>query len=244
MANHRSERLLRNDFGQYDVFGRVGELEALGVQLRDVGGEDIAAAGFIGLDGFVRGSERNHLVLHIVALEVVGEILLGRGPGLYADRRAVQFQRRIHLQRLLHQKALAVIIGDAGEIGAERSIARQRPGGVAGEHVDLAGLQRGEAVLGRKRHEFDLACVVEDGGGNRPADIDVEPGPVTLVVGGREPRQALAYAAGELASVLDRLEGLRRGGLGRETGGQSEGNNQRYAFHGLGLSRGRATIVF
>src|SRR4029453_14611447 len=123
-------------------------------------------------------------------------------------------------------------------------IARQRPGGVAGEHVDLTRLQRGEAVLCRKRHELDLARVVEDGGRNRPADIDVDPGPVTLVVRGRESRQALAYAARELASVLDRLEGLRRGGLGRKTGGQSEGNNQRYAFHELGLSRGRAKIVF
>ena len=156
MAHHRPERLLRDHFRQHDVIGRVGELQALGIELGDVGGEDVAAAGFIGLDGFVGGAERDHLVLHVVALEVVGEVLLGRGAGLHADRRAVQFQRRIHLQRLLHQKALAVIIGDAGEVGAERGIARQRPGGVARQHVDFAGLQRGEAVLGRQRHELDL----------------------------------------------------------------------------------------
>ena len=219
------------------MIGRIGKLQTLGIEPRHVGREDVAASGFIGLDGFVGGAERDHLILHVVALEVVGEVLLGRGAGLHADRGAVQFQRRIHLQRLLHHEALAVIIGDAGEVGAERGVARQRPGGVARQHVDFAGLQRREAVLGRQRHELDLGRIVEDGRRDRAADIDVEPGPVALVVGRREARQALADAAGQHAPVLDRLEGLRRGGLGRETGGKSKGKNQRYAFHGQGLSR-------
>ena len=33
MAHHRAERLLRDHFGQHDVVGRVGELQALGVEL-------------------------------------------------------------------------------------------------------------------------------------------------------------------------------------------------------------------
>ena len=131
MADHRAERLLGDHLGQHDVIGGVGELQALGVELRDVRGEDVAAAGFIGFDRFVGRGERDHLVLHVVALEVVGEVLLGRGSRLHADRRAVQFQRRIYFQRLLHQKALSVVVGHAGEVGAERSIARQGPGGVA-----------------------------------------------------------------------------------------------------------------
>src|SRR4029077_14976763 len=111
-------------------------------------------------------------------------------------------------------------------------VARQCPGGVARQHVDLARLQRGEAILGRQRHELDLGRIVEDGRRDRPADVDVEAGPVTLVVRGREARQALADAAGQHAAVLDRLEGLRRGGLGRETGGNGKGKNQGNAFHG------------
>ena len=40
-------------------------------------------------------------------------------------------------------------------------------------------LQRGEAILGRQRHELDLGRIVEDGRRDRPADVDVEAGPVT-----------------------------------------------------------------
>ena len=58
-----------------------------------------------------------------------------------------------------------------------------------------------------------------------------------LSSGDEKARQALADAAGQHAPVLDRLEGLRGGGLGRETGGKSKGKNQRYAFHGQSLSR-------
>ncbi len=113
MAHHRAERLFRDHFRKHGVIGRIGKLQALGIELRDVGGEDVATSGFIGLDGLVRGAECDHLILHVVALEVVGEILLGGGAGLHADRRAVQFQRGIHLERFLHQEALAVVIGHA-----------------------------------------------------------------------------------------------------------------------------------
>ena len=36
MADHRPERLLRDHFGQHDVIGGIGDLQALGVELGDV----------------------------------------------------------------------------------------------------------------------------------------------------------------------------------------------------------------
>src|SRR4051795_1510049 len=242
VAHHRTERLLRDDFREHHVIAGIGKLQAVGVQARLVGGEDVAAPGLVGLDRFVVGAERDHLVLHVVGLEVVGEILLGGGAGLDADRRAVKLERRVHLERLLHHETLPVIISHAGEVGAERGIARDGPGGVARQHVDFAGLQRREAVLGGERHVFDLGRIVEDRPGDRAADVDVKPGPVALVVRRGEAGQALTDTAGQHAPVLDGLERLRLGGLGSQAGGESESESQGYAFHGLWAFQSRLKV--
>ena len=101
------------------------------------------------------------------------------------------------------------------------------------QHVDFARLQGGEAVLGRQRHELDLVGVVEDGGGDGAADVDVEAGPFALRVGQAEAGQRAVGAAIEDAAVLHRLQGLRGGALRDEDDGKSEkaGN----AFHADGL---------
>ena len=57
-----------------------------------------------------------------------------------------------------------------------------------------------------------------------------------LSSGVREPRQALAHPAGQLASLLDDLEGLSRGGLGRKAGDESKGNSRDTRFMDKGLS--------
>ncbi len=46
-----------------------------------------------------------------------------------------------------------------GEQQAEARFTRQRPAGVADQHIDLARLQGSEAVLRRQRHETDLRRV-------------------------------------------------------------------------------------
>ena len=73
-------------------------------------------------------------------------------------------------------EALAVIEHDRREIEAELGVALQRVGRVARQHVDFARLQRREALLRGQRHVFDLLGIAEHGGGDRLADIDVEPG--------------------------------------------------------------------
>src|SRR5437867_2080398 len=61
-------------------------------------------------------------------------------------------------------------------------VALQRPGGGARQHVDFAGLQRGEALLAGQGHELRLVLVSQHRGGNGPAGVDIEAAPITLRV--------------------------------------------------------------
>src|SRR5260221_149942 len=146
-----------------------------------------------------------------------------------------------------------VVLGDAELFGIDHrkqrplddveplvvAMADHRAERLLGDHLGQHGVIGGGGAVQAvrlERHELDLGGVVESGSRDRAADIDVEPGPVTLVVRGRETRQALADATGERATVLDRLEGLRRRRLGRKAGSNGKGENQRYAFHADSLS--------
>ena len=212
----------------------VGELQALGIQARSVRGEGVAAAGVVGLDGLVGGGEGDDLVLQVVGSEVVGEVELGGGALLRADRSAVELQRRVHAQLLADHEALAVIVVDAGEGDAERGVAGHRPGRVADQQVDFARLQRSEAVLGGKRDELDLARIVEDRRGDRAAIVDVEARPVTLRVRHAETGEAGVRAAVQDAALLDlrerRLRRCTRGG-NRKTGRSEEAGCQNFLHH-------------
>ncbi len=96
----------------------------------------------------------------------------------------------LHAELLVHHEALAVVVVDAREVEAERGVAGQRVGRGADQEVDLARLERGEALLGGGRHELDLVGIAEDRGGDGAADIDVDAGPLALAVGRREARDA------------------------------------------------------
>jgi hypothetical protein len=74
--------------------------------------------------------------------------------------------------------------------------------------VDLAGLQRREALLRVERDELDLAGIVQHRCGDRLAEVDVEPGPLALAVGVREARARGVHSAHQLAARLDGVEGL------------------------------------
>ncbi len=108
VTHGRSERLLGDDVRQHDVVVGVHGAKALAIERGSVGGVGVAAAGVIGLHRLVGGREGHRLQLHVVGAEEVGKIELGGGALLHADRGVVQLHRRIHLQRLAHQEALAV----------------------------------------------------------------------------------------------------------------------------------------
>jgi len=81
------------------------------------------------------------------------------------------------------------------------------------DDIDLARLQRHEALLRRGRRELGLLGVTEHGRSNGLAEIDVEPGPLALAVGQREARQARIHRALHEALGLhgiERLAGRRR----------------------------------
>ena len=192
----RAQRLLGDDLRQDDVVVRVRRVGRAGrVEARGVGREDVAAAGEEGGAHFLDLLDDDRLEGHLVGAEVVGEVELGGGAGLHADRGAVQLLGALHAELLVHHEALAVIVVDAGEVEAERGVARQRPGRGAGQQVDLARLQRGEALLGGGRHVLDLVGIAEDRGGDGAAGVDVEARPLALAVGGGEACDAGADAA-------------------------------------------------
>ncbi len=93
----------------------------------------------------------------------------------------------------------------------------------------LSGSNRSLADSGRV---LDLGRIVEHRGGDRAAKIDVEPGPIALVVGAGESRQSLADAADQRAAILhllERLGGCRRH---RETERARNAEEEYPAFHG------------
>ncbi len=185
------------------------------MEARRVGRIGIAAAAVIGAERLLVLLEGQNLVGHVLASEIVGEVQLGRRARLRADRRAVELRGAGDARGLLHHKALPVVVDHAREIEAERGVARHGPGGVARKHVHLAGLQRGETVLGVERAIFDLGLVAEDGGGDRLAEIDIDAGPDALVVGVGEAGQAGAHAALHIAPLPDRGERRALGLRGR-----------------------------
>src|SRR5689334_8788278 len=221
--HRRTERLLRDHLGQDDVVVGLRRLRASAGEVAHVGRVDLATAGKERARDRLGSVEDDRLVLHVVRAEVVGDVLLARRPGLHADGRAVHLLGARDAQLLRDHEALAVVVVDAGEDDPERRVARQRPGAVAREDVDLARLQRSEALLRVERNELDLVGVVQDRGGDRLAEIDVEAGPLALAVGVREARPGGVDSAHDLAA---RLDGPGRGGRGREgeRGGKDVGD--------------------
>jgi len=135
---------------------------------------------------------------------------------------SVVLQRRVDAELLAHHEALTVVIIHAGEEHAA-GLARQRPGGVADQHVDLARGEDGRPVLRVDRQVFDLVRVVEDRGGDRAAFVDVEAFVAALIVGLAEAGEAGIGAADQLAAGLDLIErpgGRRAGGRERDSGGE------------------------
>ncbi|MNI51567.1 hypothetical protein D3C73_1062980 [compost metagenome] len=192
--------------------------------MRGVVGEGVAAAGFKGAHHFRHLVDHHGLEFDAVGTEPVGKIQFGGGAGLHADGGAVEFLGAFHAQLLVDQDALAVI--EAGGHGGQPQgrVARlgQRDG--AQQHIDFAGLQRGEALLGRQRRAFEFGRITEHGRRHRAADVHVHAFPFALAVGGREPGDAVGQAALHESLFLHRIQGgagKRR--LGRARQGQSAG---------------------
>jgi hypothetical protein len=166
------------------------------------------AAGRVGLQELVELLDQYRLEGHLVLAEIVREVELGRRARLHADRGASQVLGALDVALGRHDEALAVVEIDAGDVEAERGVAQQGLRGVAGDDIDLARLQRHEALLRRGRRVLGLFSIAEHRHGDRPAEIDVEPRPLALAVGEGEAGQAGVHGALHEALGLHRVEGL------------------------------------
>src|SRR5690606_20001692 len=226
-----TERLLGDDLRQHDMLVGVGQRQTQSIEARLVSRVGVAATRLIGRVGLVEALEHDRVVLHVVGFEIIGQIELGRGAGLHADRRAGKLERGIDARQLLgvDHEALAVIVVDAREVQTERGVAADRPGRVARQQIDFAGLQSRETLGRVGRHEGDLGGVIEDGGRDGAAEVGVEAGPLTLVVGRGKAGEAGVHAALERAACLHFVQ--RRGR--RRAAGQGDrcrAQNSQYPF--------------
>ena len=153
-------------------------------------GHGIAAAAEEGLVHGVDAVEHQRLPVDAVGAAVIAERDFVGGALRDADGGALQILQLLHAEVLLHDKALAVIEIDRTLAQAERDAAQIGLRRVAVEHVDLAGLQRGEAVLRGQRDVAHLGWIAEHAGGERAAIVDVEALVIALRVRRRRSRQS------------------------------------------------------
>ena len=191
------------------MVARLRKIKPQRIELGDVGGEGVALAGLIGLENLVQLGEFHLLVFHVVGAEIVGEVELRGRSILDADLAVIEVERRVDLAGRGQHEPFTVIVGDGRKIQIVVCLARHAPCRVTRENIDLAALQFLEALIGVERNELCLLRIVEDRRRHRAAEIDIEAGPVALVVGDREARQAFIDAAQHFAAPDRPLQGPR-----------------------------------
>ena len=226
VPRERTERLLADGDRQHEVVGRIGRRgRDRACKRRSVLGHGVAAAAEEGLLHGVGTVEHQRLPVDAVGAAIVAERHLMRGALRHADGRALQILQLLDAGVLLHDETLAVVEIDRALPQTKRRAAQEGLGRVAIEHVDLARLQRGEAVLRGERDIAHLAGIAEHAGSERLAVVDVEALEVALRVRRGKPGKAGRDAAHQRAALLDRIQcrGLcARNRCGKQTGRQSE----------------------
>src|SRR5262249_16232445 len=150
---------------------------------------------------------------------------------LNTNRSILELEGGIYVQGLSDHKALTVIIIYGDEIETESCIARHRPGRIARQDIDFAGLQSGKPILGRQRYKFYFRRIVEYCRRYGTAVIDIESGPIALRVGHTKASQHAIRAANELTAVLNRFERLRACRLRAKRQYECNGKSLSQTFH-------------
>src|SRR5262249_40115649 len=145
--------------------------------------------------------EDQWLPVDIVGAAVIAERhLMGRALR-DADGCAVEALQILHAGVLTDHKPLAVIEIDWSLAQAERYAPQIGLRGIAVEHVDLARLQGGKAILRGQRYVAHLVGITEDACSQGPAIIDVEPLEIALRIRCREAGESGAHAAYQRAAL-------------------------------------------
>src|SRR5690606_21549873 len=109
-------------------------------------------------------------------------------------------------------------------------VAREGPGGVARQKVDLARGERGEAGLAGGGHVLDLRGIAEHGGGDGLADGHVEALPVAVRIRRGKADEAGVHATDELTPGLHIVKRRRRCEAG-QNGGRGQRPEEYGFFH-------------
>jgi len=216
-AHHGAQGLFGNQVGQDDVGCRVfGFLGAHRGQARCVGGVSLATASEVSAGGSFDFFKHHRLQVELVGAGVVGQILFGGGAGLHAHGGTFELLGAGDLA-FGHHEALAVIVVGTDEVQAQGAVAVQGVGGVAGQHVDFARLQGGEALLCGQGHVFDFGRIAQHGSSHGTAMVHIQTRPVAAGVSSRETGQTGVDTADDLAALLDLVQSFaRHGGCGRQ----------------------------
>ena len=206
MTDQRAKRLFGDDLGQDDPVRCILKGCTAGSKTRGVRGVDVASTGKQLLQSFCVGLDRHGLVAHGVDAEEVGQVQLGGGAGLNADSCAIKLFGRGHAELTGSHKALTVVVVHTYEFELQVNIARECPGGVTRQHVDLTGRKSRKTGLASGRHKGDGFWIPEDGGRNRAANAHIETFPNTVGVGSSKTDEAGRHATVQCAAGFNVVE--------------------------------------
>src|SRR5690606_27898551 len=182
-----------------------------------------------------RGLEDHRSEVDAEARHGRGQVRLGGGAGLHADRAALEVGEGVDARVLADHEALAVGVGGRGEVGAPGGVAAAGPGRVADVHVDLAGLQGGRAVAGGEGTVDVGVGVTGQGCCEGLAEVVVEADVIAALVDVAVAGQVGVDTATQLTALLDLVhQALREDAAGqrhdRQDEYRSDGSLHGYTF--------------
>ena len=202
VGHYRAQGFLGDSIGQDNVVCRVAEGGAQGGQLRVVVGEGVALAGVVSRHYRVGILEGGHGQVQAVLVGEVLQIQFSGGTEGYADGSPGQLQGVGNPGVLANHKALAVVEHGLGVV-APAGVPGRGPGNRPHQHIHFAGLNRRPALGSGNQADFDGVGVAQHGGGQSPAQVNVE---TDVVAGGVQPAIAghvVAAGADDPAPFLD-----------------------------------------
>ncbi len=211
VAHRRGQGLLGEGvLEDHQRLGAVGVARAEAAELAEVGGPAVAAVFLEGHLQQLGRVERQHLGhVEAEARELGGDVALGGGAAGHAHDQAREIFEALEARIGRHHHPLTVVEVGLQERGPLCTVSGGGPGGVPHEHVDLAGLERREAVVGLEVDELHRFGVTQDRSRDHPAEVGVEAHVLAVLEHG-EAGQLVAGATADHARLLDRSQCLAR----------------------------------
>ena len=197
----------------------LGVLEggAGGGKAGGIGGEHITSARQILLLRLGVGGDRDRFISDVVDAEEVGQVQLGGGAGLDANRCAVEFLGRGHTQRFGRKEALAIVVVHTRPVEFQVGITAVGVSGVADQHIHFARGQCGKAGLACGREKVNCIRITKNRGSHGPAQANVEPFPDAIGIGRTKTDKTGVRAAVQRTARFDIVQRGRLCSPGNQT---------------------------